>query len=309
MRSFQLIAVLIVIVGSQQAAFSQPSAERFFGFLDRNRDGRIDQDEAQRLPGPFREAMQRARVDFSRGVSQSEFARIMPGVMEQARAQRESDGGRGDGRGPEDYRRRGDDRGGDRSRSRSSSGSSKPTRRWQPRKVERITLDLQDSWKEADLNGDGQVALYEWDRAKFREFFALDVNHDGFLTPRELAQSGDAKPAAASSTQLAANKASSPAVSSRGSGSTKGSSPPSSLSGGAITPVQFDEKSTEGRWAKYVFGRLDKDKDGSLTKEEWEQSKSTRGSFEKHKANLSFPAKFADFAGLLVAVQRAEKKR
>ena len=38
-----------------------------------------------------------------------------------------------------------------------------------------------------DKNGDGQIGLYEWERSKYAEFKRLDKNHDGFLTPQELA--------------------------------------------------------------------------------------------------------------------------
>lgn len=41
-----------------------------------------------------------------------------------------------------------------------------------------------------DKNGDGQIGLYEWERAKYAEFKKLDKNHDGFLTPQELAGKG-----------------------------------------------------------------------------------------------------------------------
>jgi hypothetical protein len=41
-----------------------------------------------------------------------------------------------------------------------------------------------------DKNGDGQIGLYEWDRARYAEFRKLDKNRDGFLTPKELSGKG-----------------------------------------------------------------------------------------------------------------------
>jgi hypothetical protein len=167
-----------------------------------------------------------------------------------------------------------------------------------------VTVDLPETWKAADLDKDGQIGLYEWDRKKYKEFFALDTNRDSLLTPREISRASGASPA-----PTAAAVAASTVPSSR-STSTKTSKPtPAPPSGTPIAAVEYDAKSAEGRWAKYVFGRLDKNKDGSLTEDEWNGSAKTRGSFKKHNAQMSFPASFESFAGLMVAVQRAERKK
>ena len=52
---------------------------------------------------------------------------------------------------------------------------------------QRVTLDLPDAYVLMDLDEDGQIGYYEWPRRERLEFFFLDVNEDGFLTPRELA--------------------------------------------------------------------------------------------------------------------------
>ena len=57
-----------------------------------------------------------------------------------------------------------------------------------------------------DKNGDGQIGLYEWDRAKFAEFKKLDKNNDRFLTPQELT----VKAAGSGSTAVVASKESTP---------------------------------------------------------------------------------------------------
>jgi hypothetical protein len=49
----------------------------------------------------------------------------------------------------------------------------------------RVTLDLPDKYIALDANKDNQLGLYEWPRAERPEFFRLDLNHDGFVTPRE----------------------------------------------------------------------------------------------------------------------------
>lgn len=300
-----------------------PSPDRFFGYLDRNQDGRIDGDEMQRAPGPLRDALQNARFDPRRGMSRDDFAREMPRLMEEMRRRREESGGyrgpggppgsgrgpggdsRGDGRGPGDYRGR-DDRGrGSDSRRREPE---KP-KRWLAKERERVTRDLDESWKSADINGDGQIGFYEWDRAQISEFLRLDTNHDGLLTPTEIFFAQDATPAA-TSTPVTASTTKTAGPTRPATVSRPASSPaPTSGSGGSVSPVEFDPESAEGRWATYVFKRLDKNRDGSLDANEWKASQTTRRSFEKYQAKVSFPTDFKQFSPWLVAVQRAEKKR
>ena len=52
------------------------------------------------------------------------------------------------------------------------------------------TAALPEAYRAFDKNGDGQIGLYEWDRAKYAEFKKLDKNHDRFLTPQELTAKG-----------------------------------------------------------------------------------------------------------------------
>lgn len=241
---------------------------------------------------------------------------------------RPSFGGPSGGFDPSRYSRSSSDRGSDdrsrsydRSRSDSSrssrdsssgrgSSSSKP--KWSPPERVRVTVDLPEAWASADLNHDGQIGLYEWDRAKYAEFFKLDTNRDGLLTPQEISRSGASTPSAAAqlpaagtSTAVAASSGR-PSAPTTPSGSSASASPPA---GGPITTVEFDAESQEGRWAKFVFGRLDRDKNGSISEDEWKQSQSTRRSFKKRNVKVSFPATFEQFGGLIVAVQRAEKAK
>ncbi len=319
-------------------AFAQPGrggdpsemADRFFGMMDRNRDGRLDEEETRRIPPPMRDAMQRMGADFRRGISRDRFGEMLPRAMEEMRRGRESGGGyggppgrggppgggdrggddrgrggygdRGDGRGPSDYGR-GDDRSRDSRYGSSSRDSRGRSSRSTPKPAPRVTVDLPEAWKVADLDKDGQIGLYEWDRKKYKEFFTLDTNRDSLLTPREISRASGASPAP-TATAVAATTV----TSSRSSSSTA-AKPAAAPAGTPLTAAEYDPKSAEGRWAKYVFGRLDKNKDGSLSEDEWNGSAKTRGSFKKHNAQMSFPASFEAFAGLMVAVQRAERKK
>ncbi len=310
----RLVAASCLCLVLSAQAMAQPSPERFFGYLDRNQDGRIDGDEIRRMPGPLRDGMHNAGIDLSRGLSRDEFTRRMPQMMEEMRRRREEGGGfgrpaggGGDGRGPSDYRRPDD-----RRRESDSRGQQPPKPvRWKPKPRERVTFDLDETWRAPDFNGDGQIGLYEWDRAKLSEFLRLDTNHDGLLTPREISFATDAKPAPTSSA-VATPVRGPTGVTPRPTQAKTSPSPVTKvdpLAGGKISPVEFDKESTEGRWASFAFRGLDKNRDGLLSADEWKASKGTRSNFEKHRAQVSFPADFETFAPWLVAVQRAEKKR
>mgnify|MGYP002822343512 CR=1 FL=1 len=170
-----------------------------------------------------------------------------------------------------------------------------------------MTLDLDEQWKANDINGDGQIGLYEWDRAKLVEFLRLDRNGDGLLTPREISFASDAAPAPTKQTVVASRTQAAPSKATTAKPATP--SQPAASTDGSISPAEFNPESSEGRWAKYVFRRLDGNRDGTLDADEWKKSQSTRKSFEKYGAQVSFPADFDKFAPWLVAVQRAEKKR
>jgi Ca2+-binding EF-hand superfamily protein len=51
--------------------------------------------------------------------------------------------------------------------------------------------ELPEPYRTYDKDGDGQIGLYEWPRDRIREFVALDVNDDGFLTINELKKSSN----------------------------------------------------------------------------------------------------------------------
>lgn len=327
-RVYRVLATTLLL-SVTSAALAQPGrggdssgmADRFFGMMDRNRDGRLDEEETRRIPGPMRDSMQKMGADFRQGISRDRFGEMLPRAMEEMRRGRESGGGyggssgrggppsygdrsrgsdtdRGDGRGPSDYGR-GDDRSRDSRYGSSSRDKRGPSSRSTPKPAPRVTVDLPEAWKVADLDKDGQIGLYEWDRKKYKEFFALDTNRDSLLTPREISRASGASPTP-TATAVATTKIQS---------SRSTSAPTAKPAGAPIVAAEYDAKSKDGRWAKYVFGRLDKNKDGSLSQDEWNGSVKTRDSFKKHNAQISFPASFESFAGLQVAVSQAERKK
>lgn len=294
-------ALLAFLLLSSMASLADAQTDRYppdrvFSYYDRDKNGTLDGGEYERFSSDLKEAVRSVRLDFRRGVDQATFIKAWPQLTGEMRARRDREASRGD------------DRGGD---SRSSSSSrqpeprreekKKPTSKRPPKRKERarVTVDLPTRFSEVDKNRDGQIGLYEWDRAKFKEFFELDRNGDGLLTPRELS----ANPGATAAPRTTASRTASPA--SPGRTATAPASSPKPSSGGTITAVEFDPESSDGRRASYVFRSLDRNKDGSLTKEEWERSQSTRRDFEKKNLTPPLPATLEQFAGLYIALRKA----
>jgi hypothetical protein len=297
-RALFSVLLLSSMAGLADAQTDRYPPDRVFAYYDRDKNGRLDGGEYERFSSDLKEAVRAVRLDFRRGVDQATFIKAWPRLTGEMRARRDREASRRD------------DSGGD---SRSSSSSQRPQA---PRKEEkskssskrppkrkerpRITVDLPTRFSEVDRNRDGQIGLYEWDRAKFREFFELDRNGDGLLTPSELTASPGATPAPrTTATRTAAAPTNSTPTAAAPASSSKASD------SGTITAVKFDPESSDGRRASYVFRSLDRNKDGSLTKEEWERSQSTRRDFEKKNLTPPLPANLEQFAGLYIALRKA----
>lgn len=141
-----------------------PDPSRFFGFMDRNQDGKIDAEEYNRLPSPLRDRLQQSGLSADNPISQEDFSGAMQKAMEQR--QQEGESGRSDR--------------GDRGRSSSSASST------QKAKPLPFIRDLPEKYRSLDKNEDRQLGMYEWDRGNLAEFRKFDLNGDGFLTPPEL---------------------------------------------------------------------------------------------------------------------------
>lgn len=291
MKRGLLAALLLSSMVTLVQAQDQYPPDKVFKYYDRNRNGKLDYEDYGRMQDSFKQAIRAARLDLRKGVDYQTFLRAWPRMQGEMRAQRDRDASRGDSR-SSDYRR-------DDSRPQPRKTEKPKTKRPPKRKPQpRLTIDLPTKFSEVDKNRDGQIGLYEWDRAKFKEFFALDQNNDGFLTPRELTAGNPV--AASPRTTLASTSR----TSSTPSSSSKPAEAPKAGSG-TITPVKFDPESSDGRRASYVFRSLDRDKDGTLTEEEWERSQSTRRDFERKNVKPPLPAKLEQFAGLYIAVRKA----
>ena len=314
-----------------------PSAEESFRRIDTNGDGVIDGGELQQVDGFRRQFLTQMGIDGSRPVSLREYTEKREQAMRSFDPQQfrrpDSGGGspggggvpgfggppgsgggppsfpsrsesdRGDGRRSEEPGRedRRDDRDRSRDERRESSSSSKSSKK-SAKPKERVTKDLPADYREKDKNGDGQIGLYEWDRKAFAQFYALDRNGDGLLTPDELI----AATKKTSSSDKSSSKSNTPTSIEAPSGDTKSSvstsdttkpSDSSSMKSASATAT------TESSPGVKSFVGLDSNRDGKLSEEEWRRSRTARAKFEKAKIELKFPVDQAQFVELYNKVE------
>ncbi len=235
-------------------------AERYFKELDRDNDGRLNSDEFRRIDGRFRERLEQAGVNSDSNLDVKGFVGAMQKVDEIRRKEREEGGDKG-------------------------SSSSKP------KPKARITVDLPANYTAIDVDGDGQIGLYEWERSKFAEFNELDRNGDGFLTPKELvaAAAGKGKPTTPTVTVVNPTAVAAPA---RATVTVKPAAPAVAV---VATPPEEDK---ETKQAKTFFKGLDDDDDGKITAEEWAKSRGIRVKFENVGITPTFPLDLPTFTKL-----------
>lgn len=364
-RFICLLILSVMLVGlSSNLAFAQPGGESrtrgFMSFLDRNKNGVIEASELDRMPGRFKESLQAAGLDTSRDISQEEFERIMPQLMERMRSQRgpsgSSDRGRGgDDRGrssfsrgpggpPGDFSRRdrnadeGRRGGGDPESMRGRYGSFQPDRGPSPAtssngrssgstrssssskkessKPIRTTVDLNKEFVPHDSDQDGQIGLYEWRKnhpTKLSDFFVMDLNGDGFLTPREIQLSKAGKPQrSAASFMFAINNGQQTELEPAPENSQAAAKNPAAkqTTGDKTVPLPAKVKpatpSTDPvvNQAGYFFKLVDRNKDDTVSPEEWKKSRSMRRMFEGANIDLTQSMTQKQFVSHYVTIKK-----
>jgi Ca2+-binding EF-hand superfamily protein len=280
--------VLAIQAGNSACAQDTERYERYFRDLDRNNNGEVEPDEFLRIRDSTRERLLQMGIAGNRPVKQQEFLAGMAGADEIRRKQEEAE-----------REERNQSSGNSSSSSSSSRGSYDPRSRG--RSKPRITYTLPSAYLQHDKNGDGQISLAEWDRAKLADFRKLDRNGDGFLAPKELVNPGpDA--AAVTVAAVAAPPRTTPTSTSSASGSTAAKPAASSASS---TPAPAEDPLL--KQAKFYFTTVDKDKDGQISTEEWASSRGARPLFEKAGVMPSLPMTESAFSEQFVKIKQTQQ--
>lgn len=177
----------------------------------------------------------------------------------------------------------------------------------------RVTIDLQRDFAAGDTDSDGQIGFYEWlrwkGRAEIAKFSELDINGDGFLTPREILNQSNTgsptliaatgtpsplpssapPPSSAVTTPAAAPSAATPvpAPATPVSTTTPEASPIKALTLDISLPI--DENDSSVRRYRNSFRLLDRNSDGRLSLDEWERSTNIRKKFADAGVDLRQP--------------------
>lgn len=301
----QIIITIALVISPLQSIFAQgpgggpsggriPSPEDSFQMMDRNDNDQIDPEEWESLPAPIRGMWEREGVDLASPVTYDDFIDKAESMRSRMLGSGRGPGGGGSpmgpgngGNSPGGDRGRGGPRGGpagmpggggddDNSGPSSDSKEEKPI----PKARLKMTMKLPESYRSRDKDNDGQIGLYEWPRNDYAGFKKLDHNGDGFLTPQELSRGPRTM-------TVASNSRASSTTSSSSSGSS-GSTPAGS------SPTSSGSKSA----AEKAFDLLDKDKNTTISEDEWKKSMSTGPAFKKAGIGVSFPLPRGEFLRL-----------
>lgn len=248
---------------------------RFTSMMDSNGNGKIDQEELDRMPSFVRDMMKARGIELKPGMS-----------LDDMRNSFRSGFSGGPPGSPQNPGQPGE------------NGNNKPKAlapyRMKPKKP--MTLELPPAYAEVDTDFDGQLGMHEWmmtRRADLEQFEAMDLDFDGFLIPEEL-QAAEA--AAAAGQNVASTDERKRLTIVTGTPARPKNAPQSDNGRG---DRGGDQQRSDGRsqwgggnWgggqpggeaamAPSYFQRLDQNQNGRVDPEEWEQSRRVRGMFEQ----------------------------
>ena len=228
--------------------------ESRFDTLDANNDGQLDENELSKFPAVDLPVLHSHGLPVSTPVSRDAFVAASVALVEEAPKKptepvNDSVPGKSDG----------------------ATEPVKPPEAGVPTRNSarkgRYVPELPAEFSARDKNGDGQIALYEWERKKYAEFAKLDKNGDGFLTPTELMPKESLK-----------------TLYSKTPGRTNGTTPLPVAATTASGETNEIDKEARGK-----FMQLDVNKDGVIDESDWGRSRQTRSLFESAGINVSLP--------------------
>ena len=236
--------------GEDPATVLRPVIEAQFEQLDNDGDGKLSEEELDGFPKETLARMREHGLRKGYPLSREEF--VTAGVAQMIVKEKD-----------DERSLRKELKNDDSSSSvppESAMGSPTGTRRNSSGKS-RFAPKLPPEYQARDKNGDGQIGLYEWDRAKYAEFAKLDKNGDGFLTAAELTSKAIT---VAVGTKPAANS----------------------------EPIEQDPV---GKEARDTFARMDANRDGGIAEDEWAKSQRVRPMYENASITASLPMDLDSF--------------
>ncbi len=243
---------------------------RFGSMMDSNGNGKVDQEELDRMPSFVKDMMAQRGINLTAGMSIDDMRNTMR---------------QGFGGGPQGNQNQ---PGQPNQPGQTNNGQPKGLTPYKMKAKPSIIVTLPPAYADVDTDFDGQLAMHEWmmtRRPDIEIFEDLDLDGDGYLIPDELLLAD-----AANNQQVAAvEKPRLTIVSATPTRMTQGQNDQRNDRGdrGRGDNRGGDNNNNNGGEAASYFSRLDTDQNGTITSNEWQESRRVRGMFEQAGIPLS----------------------